>query len=150
MKILYVCTGNICRSPLAEAITRHEAANRGLRGVMTASAGTHGYHIGERPDHRSITVAKNRGVSTEGQLARKVSLTDFESYDLILAMDRGHLVHLHDMAPASAHDRINLFMAHACGEITDVPDPYYGHIKDFEDVYDMIARGVNAMLDKYT
>lgn len=148
MKILYVCTGNICRSPLAEAITRHEASKRGLRDIITASAGTHGYHIGERPDHRSIAVATSRGVSTKGQAAQKVIQKHFADYDLILAMDRSHLVHLHEMASANHRAKINLFMTHACGVIEDVPDPYYGDMKDFEAVYDMIERGVTALLDQ--
>lgn len=149
MKILYVCTGNICRSPLAEAITRHEAAKRGLTSRMTvASGGTHGYHVGEKPDHRSIAVARSRGVSTEGQLARKVGRDDFETYDLILAMDRGHLMHLTEMADTRYQSKVRLFMAEACGLIEDVPDPYYGHMADFEHVYDMIARGVTALLDQ--
>lgn len=146
MKILYVCTGNICRSPLAEAITRHEAVLRGLK-IETASAGTHGYHVGEAPDHRSVSVATRRGVSTQGQTARKVSPKDFETYDLILAMDRSHLAHLHQIVPAEASHKVKLFMAPACGVIDDVPDPYYGHMKDFEDVYAMIERGVKALLD---
>ena len=147
MKILYVCTGNICRSPLGEAITRHEATLRGFGHIETASAGTHGYHIGDPPDHRSVTVASRHGVSTAGQAARKVSLRDFETYDLILAMDRSHLAHLHQMAPKDQSHKVKLFMVEACSVIEDVPDPYYGHMKDFEDVYAMIERGVKAMLD---
>lgn len=149
MKILYVCTGNICRSPLGEAITRHQAALLGLADcIETSSAGTHGYHVGEKPDPRSVSVARRRGVSTEGQAARKLSMADFEAYDLILAMDRSHLMHMSDMAPANVHHRIKLFMAHSSGVIEDVPDPYYGHMEDFEKVFHMIENGVVRMLSQ--
>lgn len=149
MKILYVCTGNICRSPLGEAITRHQAERLHFPvPIEVASAGTHGYHVGEKPDPRSVAVALRRGVSTEGQHARKLSLNDFETFDLILAMDRSHLFHMMDMAPAHTHKKIKLFMAHCCGTIEDVPDPYYGHMEDFEEVFNMIERGVSNLLRK--
>ncbi len=128
---------------------RHQAEQRGLYPLLSvASAGTHGYHIGEKPDPRSIAVARDHGVSTSGQLARKLNLSDFETYDLLLAMDRSHLIHMTDMAPHHTHHKIKLFMAHSCGVIEDVPDPYYGHKEDFEVVFTMIERGVTALMDK--
>ncbi len=147
MKILFVCTGNICRSPLGEGITRHLAREMGLM-VETASAGTHGYHIGDAPDHRSVDVARRRGVSLAGQAARKLKPGDFHDYDLILAMDAGHLDHLRALAPATATARLVLFMDHAHGRADDVPDPYYGQMRDFENVYDMIDAGVRSILEK--
>ena len=147
MKILYVCTGNICRSPLGEGITRHMAAELGL-GVITASAGTHGYHVGDPPDPRSIEVARSRGVSLRGQTARAVRASDFEDFDLILAMDTGHLAHLRKLAPTGASAKIELFMTHAHGTHEDVPDPYYGELADFVTVYEMVEAGVRKILAK--
>lgn len=145
MKILYVCTGNICRSPLGEGITRHLAREMGLD-ITTASAGTHGYHVGEPPDRRSSEVARRHGVSLQGQKARAVSLNDFDDFDLILAMDRGHLRHLEAMAPSGSRAKVALFMAHTMETDEDVPDPYYGQLDDFEEVYQMVLSGVRRLL----
>lgn len=147
MKILFVCTGNICRSPLGEGITRHLAAREGLE-IVTASAGTHGYHVGEPPDSRSIQVARDRGVSLKGQKARAVASKDFTDFDLILAMDAGHLEWLQAKAPAETTARLALFLEYTQGRVADVPDPYYGDIRDFEAVYDMVEAGVAAMLKR--
>ena len=147
MKILYVCTGNICRSPLGEGITRHLAKEQGLQ-VVTASAGTHGYHIGEPPDPRSVEVARQRGISLRGQTARKLKISDFREFDLILAMDAGHLDHLKQLCPPDATAELALFMTQAEGLRTDVPDPYYGDMKDFEQVFDMVEAGVRKILSK--
>lgn len=149
MKIIYVCTGNICRSPLAEAVTRHELKKLGLENAIeTASAGTHGYHIGEPPDLRSIEVAAQRGISMKGQKAQKISLRDFAAGNLLLAMDMGHYEHLLAMAPAGSEAEIALFMDYACGRQDDVPDPYYGDISDFEQVLDLVVEGVAGVLKK--
>ncbi len=150
MKILYVCTGNICRSPLAEALTRHEALKRGFApgNLEVASAGTHGYHVGDPPDARSVEVARRWGVSMKGQKARKVTLADFETFDLILAMDRGHLTALRQLAPPGAKAQLELFMAYAAGTEEDVPDPYYGQIEDFIDVRDMVSDAISKIFTK--
>ena len=147
MKILYVCTDNICRSPLAEAVTRHRAELLRLN-VITGSAGTHGYHIGATPDLRSIEVAKRRSISMQGQAARKLSPQDFQDWDLILAMDHGHLTHLQNMSPLNSRAHVELFMFYAIGKMQDVPDPYYGTITHFENVFEMIDQGVNGIYEK--
>ena len=150
MKILFVCTGNICRSPLAEALMRHEGHKRGLpdQVLEVSSAGTHGYHQGERPDYRSIEVARQSGVSMDGQTARKVTLDDFRYFDLILAMDAGHLEGLRQIAPPDANAHIALFMGYAAGHNTSVPDPYYGEMRDFIAVRDMVSQGVDQLLTR--
>jgi protein-tyrosine phosphatase len=149
MKILFVCTGNICRSPTAEAVFRHLANEEELGGtVHVDSAGTHSYHVGEPPDDRSAETAELRGYSMAGQTARRVTAQDFDSFDLILAMDRGHLRILEGMAPPHAADKVRLFLDFAPGAgLSDVPDPYYGGAQGFEQVLDLIeaaSRGVLA------
>lgn len=150
MKILFVCTGNICRSPLAEALARHEAGKRGLTPdlIEIASAGTHGYHAGEPPDPRSIDVANRWDVSMRGQKARKIALGDFEHFDLILAMDQGHLEELVRMAPAQTTARLGLFMTVAMGLDEDIPDPYYGGIEDFLHVRERVSVGINKLFER--
>lgn len=144
-KILFVCTGNICRSPLAEAVSRHKLEQSGLSGrVQVDSAGTHGYHIGDRPDPRTLKIAHQNGIPTDGITARQVKTDDFEQFDLILAMDSGHLRHLLAMADPIHHHKIRLFLEHAGLENgqKDVADPYYGDFSDFEDMYHVIDKAL--------
>jgi protein-tyrosine phosphatase len=148
VKILFVCTGNICRSPTAEGVFRKLVAEAGLADRVTvASAGTHGYHVGEPPDERSCAAALRRAVDIGAQRAQRVKRADFVEYDLILAMDRGHYRALRSMAPGDAAHRVRLFLDFAPElGIKDVPDPYYGGPDGFEDVLDMIETASAALL----
>lgn len=150
-RILFVCLGNICRSPTAEAVLRLIAA-RELPGreLLIDSAGTAGYHVGEPPDRRTREAAARRGYDLSSLRARVVEPADFEQFDLILAMDRQNLSTLERRAPAHARERIRLFLEYApqAGE-SEVPDPYYGGANGFEHVLDLIeaaARGLCAAL----
>jgi protein-tyrosine phosphatase len=145
--VLFVCTGNICRSPTAEGVLRHQAKLAGLADRLTIdSAGTHGYHIGEPPDKRSIAAARKRGVDLSTLRARRVAKQDFEQFDYVLALDRGHFDLLRADCPPSHVARLSLFLSHLGEDLHDVPDPYYGNSKDFEHALDLIERGCAALL----
>lgn len=139
IKVLFVCTGNICRSPTAEGALRHLAAAAGLgEAVVFESAGTHSYHVGEPPDPRTVQTAANRGIDLSSQRARRIRTEDFHTFDLILAMDRSHFAHLQALQPNGARADVRLFLDyHPSGTLKDVPDPYYGGANGFEDVLDM-------------
>ena len=140
--VLFVCTGNICRSPTAEAVF----ADTAPAGVTTASAGTYGYHQGDAADPRAVGVAARRGIDMGGHRARAVTDRDFYDFDLIVALDRSHLAHLRAMAPADARAELALFMDFAASDGQDVPDPYYGGRRDFEDMMTLIEDGVAGIL----
>lgn len=147
-RILFVCLGNICRSPLGEGLLRSMAAERGLdRKIITQSAGTGGWHQGDLPDPRSIETARRHGVDITGQRARKITHADFNAFDMIFAMDRSNLRDLVRIAPHDSSADIHLFMDFVSGETRDVPDPYYGDAKDFEQVYSMLRDGCTRLLD---
>jgi protein-tyrosine phosphatase len=153
MKILFVCLGNICRSPTAEAVFRAVAQQEAPDLTLEIdSAGTAGYHIGEPPDRRSQAAAHRRGYDMSALRARIVEPADFERFDLILAMDRENLSVLRQRAPRTAHERVRLFLEFAPEtETTDVPDPYYGGSTGFEQVLDLVeaaSRGLIAHLRK--
>lgn len=149
-KILFVCTGNICRSPTAEGVLRHRAQARGLgEKIVIDSAGTHGYHTGEAPDMRSVAAAKKRGILIDGLRSRKIGPNDFNEFDLILALDYSHLTHLRRMAPADAKAHTALFLEYAGhARETEVPDPYYHDHSHFEYVLDLIESGVEPLIEK--
>ena len=137
--MLFVCTGNICRSPLAEGLLVALAAEAGLaHAVEVDSAATHDYEVGDPPDPRAIAAAKRRGIDISGQRARQVTRADFAEFDLIVALDRGHRDILRRMAPKGSKARIRLLMEFAPGESPkrqlDVPDPYYGEVEGFDPV----------------
>lgn len=147
-KVLFVCTGNICRSPTAEGVFRDLVAREGLDGVVAAdSAAVAGYHVGEPPDPRSVQAARRRGVDISALRARRVTTGDFADFDLILAMDRGHLRSLRALAPAGAKAEVGMFLAYGEGLHHDeVPDPYYGEGRGFEDVLDMVETASRGLL----
>lgn len=148
IKVLFVCTGNICRSPTAEGVFRALVAAEGLAGhVATDSAGTHAYHVGEPPDGRSTAAALRRGIDLSDLRARKVRAGDYAEFDLVLAMDRGHADILRRQCPADLAGRVRLFLDFAPDlGIKDVPDPYYGGGDGFERVLDMIEAGSAGLL----
>ncbi len=148
MKVLFVCTGNICRSPTAEGVFRHMVEEAGLgQTITTDSAGTHGYHIGDPPDSRSCRAAAARGFDLSRLRARKVTARDFHDFDLILAMDQGHFAHLDAMKPKDARAEVKLYLDFHPGAGTkDVPDPYYGGPEGFDHVLDLIEAASKALL----
>jgi protein-tyrosine phosphatase len=151
-RLLFVCTGNICRSPSAEGVFRHLADQAGHGGRFeTDSAGTHGYHIGNPPDHRSCAVALKRGYDLSTLRARQLAPEDFTRFDLLLAMDRGHLKLMQRMAPRDQYDRLRLFLDYAPrAGVRDVPDPYYGGQAEFEAALDLIELGARGLLEALT
>ena len=146
-RVLFVCTGNICRSPTAEGVFRHFAATAGID-VEADSAATHGYHIGEPPDPRTIAAAAKRGFDLKALRARRVRREDFNQFDLILAMDGGHLEHLRAMRPEDARAEVQLFLDYHPTGTGDVPDPYYGGPQGFEDVLDLVEEASRGLLAK--
>jgi protein-tyrosine phosphatase len=149
MRILFVCLGNICRSPTAEAVLRALAAREAPElSVEVDSAGTAGYHLGEPPDPRSCAAAARRGYDMRALCARIVEPGDFERFDLILAMDEENLRVLRRRAPTVAHERLRLFLEFApAGAPQEVPDPYYGGPNGFEEVLDLAETAARGLLD---
>ena len=150
MKVLFVCMGNICRSPTAEGVFRKLAAERapGLR-IEIDSAGTHDYHVGEAPDPRSVAAARRRGIDLAALRARQVEDADFERFDLLVAMDRLNEAILVDRSPEDRRSRVRRMMEFAPGRgLEDVPDPYYGGPLGFEHVLDLVEEAANGLLDE--
>ena len=149
-RVLFVCMGNICRSPTAEGVFRHlaetEAPDLALR---IDSAGTHAYHIGEPPDPRAQRAAERRGISLATLRARRVVVEDFSRFDLILAMDELNVTVLRELAPEEHAARIELFLDYApqLGRV-EVPDPYYGGSNGFELVLDLVEEASRGLLSK--
>ena len=150
MRILFVCMGNICRSPTAEGVFRYVLAQRAPDlEVEIDSAGTHDYHVGSPPDRRAIEAARRRGIDLSPLRARQVRPEDFERFDLILAMDEENLEELQRRAPSGIHRRIRLLMDFAPDAVSRrVPDPYYGGSQGFEEVLDLLEEASEGLLNE--
>jgi protein-tyrosine phosphatase len=150
-RILFVCMGNICRSPTAEGVTRALAEKKGVAAYFEFdSAGTHGYHIGNPPDARARQAAAKRGYDLAPLKARQVNEFDFDRFDRILAMDRDNLDLLRQACPEEHRGKLGLFLEYASRSTNDeVPDPYYGGPEGFERVLDMIEDAAGGLLDQF-
>jgi protein-tyrosine phosphatase len=148
VRILFVCLGNICRSPTAEAVLRELAAREAPELTLEVdSAGTAEYHVGQPPDPRTRAAAARRGYDLSALRARTVESTDFERFDLILAMDRDNLKALRRRAPSHSHERLRLFLEFSPDAAPeDVPDPYYGGPNGFEEVLDLVEAAARGLL----
>ena len=148
VSVVFVCMGNICRSPTAEAVFRHYVENAGLAGdILIDSAGTHDYHIGEPPDRRAQQAAQQRGYDMSGLRGRQVEEGDFHRFDYVLAMDQANLAILQRLAPPSGDAQLRLFLDYARHHAErEVPDPYYGGADGFERVLDMVEDAAEGLL----
>ncbi len=153
--VLFVCLGNICRSPTAEAVFRHQAMKAGLE-IRIDSAGTSAAHQGERPDPRSMAAGQRRGYDFSGQYSRQVTAADFGDFDYILAMDSQNLYNLKQLQPANSRASVQLFLDFAKvpnkysdtykGAHTDIPDPYYGGARGFDRVLDLVEAASHGLI----
>jgi low molecular weight protein-tyrosine phosphatase len=151
LRVLMVCTGNICRSPTAEAVLRAKLGAAGLaQRIVVASAGTSSYHVGDAPDPRSQRHASKRGYDLSNLRARRFATADFDRFDLILAMDQGHYDELNSRAPQPCRARVELLLAYArrFAGTAEVPDPYYGPPQGFEQVLDFVEDACDGLVAK--
>lgn len=146
--ILFVCLGNICRSPTAEAVFTKRAINLGHKDLIIDGAGTGAWHVGNPPDKRATAHAKKRGYDLTPLRARAVARTDFDHFDLILAMDQQNFDDLVRAAPKNPHARIEMFLDYEPSATREVPDPYYGGAQGFEEVLDLIEAASDGLLQK--
>jgi protein-tyrosine phosphatase len=150
ISVLFVCMGNICRSPTAHGIFRRLVEQEGLADhILIDSAGTHAYHIGKPPDERAQATALKRGFDLSDLRARQAAAADFEEYDYVLAMDRENHEILASLCPAGYEERLSLFLAYAPDlGIQEVPDPYWGGEQGFEQVFDMLEAASLGLLEE--
>lgn len=149
-KVLFVCMGNICRSPTAEAVFRHYVEEAGLSDqIVIDSAGTHDYHIGAPPDLRTQRAAQQRGYDMSALRGRQVNAGDFMRFDYVLAMDQANLAILRRLAPPDSDTQAQLFLEYAHHHVErEVPDPYYGGAEGFERVLDMVEDAAQGLLQQ--
>ncbi len=148
VSVLFVCMGNICRSPTAEGVFRHFVHEAGLADrIRIDSAGTHAYHTNEPADRRASAAAERRGYSLADIRARRIQPEDFESFDYIIAMDLLNHVTLVDQADAEHHEKIKLFLEYSSADEDEVPDPYYGGATGFERVLDLVEDASRGLLE---
>lgn len=146
--VLFVCMGNICRSPTAEGVFRKHVEDAGLADrIYIDSAGTHAYHVGEPADRRSAASAERRGYTLTGIKARRVVVEDFERFDLVLAMDSDNLSHLLEQVADEHRERVRLFLEFGDAGVHEVPDPYYGGAAGFEHVLDLVEDAARGLVD---
>jgi protein-tyrosine phosphatase len=150
VSVVFVCMGNICRSPTAEAVFRHYVESAGMsEHILIDSAGTHDYHIGDRPDTRAQRAAQQRGYDMSKLRGRQVEVEDFRRFDYVLAMDRGNLAILNRISPADSNSQVGLFLEYARHHNErEVPDPYYGGADGFERVLDMVEDAAQGLLEE--
>jgi len=150
VSVVFVCMGNICRSPTAEAVFRHYVENAGLsRHILIDSAGTHDYHIGHPPDSRAQRAAQQRGYDMSKLRGRQVVEGDFRRFDYVLAMDKANLAILQRITPSDSNIRARLFLEYARHHAErEVPDPYYGGTDGFERVLDMVEDAAQGLLEE--
>lgn len=149
VSVLFVCMGNICRSPTAQGVFEQLVESESLsERILIDSAGTHAYHIGKQPDSRAQAAARGRGLDLSGQRARQVQIGDFGQFDYILAMDHDNVEDLYHLVGHKQRDNVHLFMKFASRWQTDeVPDPYYGGDSGFERVLDMVEDAAAGLLE---
>ncbi|MDT8383153.1 MAG: low molecular weight protein-tyrosine-phosphatase [Gammaproteobacteria bacterium] len=150
IKVLFVCMGNICRSPTAEGVFAAQVKGKNLEHLIEVdSAGTHAYHIGQGPDERSRSAALKRGIDLSELRARRAVAADFDYFDYVLAMDRDNYQRLEAICPPASRYKLHLFMSFAPNlEHEEVPDPYYGGPMGFERVLDMIEHAAEGLLQE--
>ena len=147
--ILFVCLGNICRSPTAEGLMLNHLASAGLaERIRVDSAGIGGWHTGEPPDRRAIAAARKHGVDLTPLRARQVGKSDFSDFDLIVGMDRQNVDDLRRLAPKQSTARIGLWLTEALGRPDEVPDPYYENDRAFDAVFNLCDRAARVFLEK--
>lgn len=148
VSVVFVCMGNICRSPTAEGVFRHLVRQEGLDDwITTDSAGTHAYHIGEQPDHRAQQTALSRGIDLSDLRGRKAIENDFHEFDYVLAMDDDNYRLLENICPAGLESKLSLFLDFSKEyPETQVPDPYYGGDHGFEHVFDLVESASHGLL----
>lgn len=146
-RILFVCMGNICRSPTAEAVFRSKATQAGLK-VYIDSAGTTGYHVGEAPDSRSRQAGEARGYRFQGQVARQLQKSDFRDFDYLFAMDAKNLEDMLALCPDEFKHKVSLFLSLIDADTKNVPDPYYGGENGFTEVLDLIEAASDKLVER--